>query len=219
MFNQSHKLFFGASVLLAVVGLALTISATTRLKANADTTLEQRVAALEALLSGVQRGTSAPDARGRTTSYLYFPMRVGIETDYWAKQPPGEGAALSVTTGYDRRGAYIWNETSDLDGLIYGLLSDVTVYRPGRTGQNIGLATIVTNGPQGNEGLHVMSQYGGGHPDYPITPILADEINVDGVLQKRVILSPNGLLTRGGAQPSNSFWGAIFGDGSRQLFP
>src|SRR3989344_2827937 len=102
MSNRFHKLFFGLSILLTVIGLTLTTLSFYRLKAQASDTLSQRVAVLEALLAGVQRGTSAPDAQGNRVSYLYFPIRIGIQTDYWAKQPPGEGAALSVTTGHDR---------------------------------------------------------------------------------------------------------------------
>jgi hypothetical protein len=48
------------------------------------------------------------DTHGR--DHLLITCRVGIQSDYWLRKPPGEGVAFTATTAEDRLGVYLANE-------------------------------------------------------------------------------------------------------------
>lgn len=51
------------------------------------------------------------DTIGR--DHLYLKCRVGVQSDYWLRKPPGEGVGFTATTGEDGLGAYLANERPD----------------------------------------------------------------------------------------------------------
>src|SRR5438477_9221347 len=65
-------------------------------------TLEERVAALEALTQDLTRHMNDDG----TVPYLQVNARIGVMTNFWARKPLGQGAALSVGTNIDRFGVY-----------------------------------------------------------------------------------------------------------------
>ena len=120
-------------------------------------TINERVTALEALLAGLSRGVSV-DGR---IPYLQFNGRIGVMTNFWARQPYGQGAALSVGTAIDRFGVYAEMETAP-DGFLpcdghpttafYGAV--LGPHRPGESQANIAFEAHAGNGPSENVALY-----------------------------------------------------------------
>lgn len=74
--------------------------------------------------------------------------RFGIQSDYWAKQPLGQGAALGIGTVTDRYGCRVEIEqTSCPDADTVAFYGHVCTDNP--THQNIGLEVHVDSAPKG----------------------------------------------------------------------
>lgn len=125
-----------------------------------EAALEKRVVALETLLAGITR-TSSPDG----IPGHVFPGRVGIMTSYFVTQPIGEGAALSVATGFDKRVVYVQHDGSEgIDGLgkqspIERIGIQVNTTDPNPIGTNTAIVAIATNAPHGNIAVDAKAQY------------------------------------------------------------
>lgn len=115
-----------------------------------QSTLEERVAGLETKLQKYENfftfGTT-PD----NIKYVMTQGRVGVMTDYWAKKPYGQGAALSVGTITDRFAIYAENEAVHAGNpAAVGLYVSVPVPNPSQRNiaieahsANSGIANIV----------------------------------------------------------------------------
>ncbi len=92
-------------------------------------------------------------------SNVYIDGRLGVETNYWMKQPYGAGAAFSTATGNDHYALYAENESGDANSVesvsVYGAATTA------RTSPRVNVAGWFTaaNAPGGNIGARVDAQY------------------------------------------------------------
>ena len=90
---------------------------------------------------------------------LYLDGRLGVETNYWMKQPYGTGAAFSTATGNDHFALYAENESGDANEIesvsVYG--AAVTPRTSPRT--NVAGWFTAANAPGGNIGTRIDAQY------------------------------------------------------------
>ena len=90
---------------------------------------------------------------------LYLDGRLGVETNYWMKQPYGTVAAFSTATGNDHFALYAENESGDANEL-----ESVSVYAAAVTPRTSPRANVAgwftaANAPGGNIGARVDAQY------------------------------------------------------------
>ncbi len=69
-------------------------------------TIEERLVALEAKTQDMERHTFHDEAKGVDIPYVTFACRMGVFTNFWCRQPIGQGAAFSVGTNSDRFAGY-----------------------------------------------------------------------------------------------------------------
>ena len=134
------------------------------------------------------------------TGNVFVGGRLGIQTNFWAKQPFGAGAAFSIGTGNDRFAAYLENESGDANSVesVAIFAGSVTARTSPRV--NVGGWFSAANAPAGNLGLRVDAQYCPGASP-PLQVATLREVSNNDVVRE-VILNPSFFDFRSGTQPS-----------------
>ena len=172
-------------------------------------TLEERVTALEALVAQYQSFFSL-GVQG--VPFVKTAGRQGVMTDFWAKQPVGQGAGLSVGTAIDRFAGYFEIDT-DATGhascpnhpstAVYAAV--VAPHRVGELQPNIGVEAHAANAPAGNIPFYGTYQYAPQSPTTPTEGIRLAEVDSTGTILRQVSLSANGITIRSGSQAAGPF--------------
>lgn len=120
-------------------------------------TLTERVAALEALVARYEAFFTFGLSQDGRVPFVMTAGRVGVMTKFWAEQPVGQGAGLSVGTAVDRF-AGLFEIDAGLDGFATcpnhpstAIWAGVTLpHRPGEHQDNIAVeAHALNNVPRG----------------------------------------------------------------------
>lgn len=181
-------------------------------------TTEERLAALEARIAQYDSfftfGTSV-DGR---IPYAMTQGRLGVMTDFWAKQPWGKGAALSVGTASDRFAVY-----GEIDAVscpdhpstaFYG-----SVVAPNSAQPNIAFESHAANAPAGNLPFYGDYQYAPGSPLVPTEGVRLLEVDSSSTIQRQVSISANGITLKDGAQSITGYYIQKIGSVLTWLWP
>lgn len=137
-------------------------------------TLSQRVARLEAIIARYEAFFTFGRNDEDTVPYVMTQGRLGIMTDYWCRQPIGQGAGLSVGTAIDRFAGYF-----EIDGVSCPTHPSTAVYgavvASNPTQQNLAFEAHAQNAPHGNMAYYGDVQYAPQHQP-PLTPIEIGEM-------------------------------------------
>ena len=153
----------------------------------------ERIAALEARLKVYDAFFTFGLSDDGLVPYVSTAGRVGVMTNYWAKQPVGQGAGLSVGTAIDRFAGYFEIDPGP-DGFaacpdhpstaVYAAV--VAPHRAGEAQANLALECHAANSHE-NIAVYAQAQFSNAPTVQALTPVVLVETVDDQVVRRRVI--------------------------------